>query len=138
MLDLLHKKYIFMTNLRMILDDVDEMINNGHHDNIMKILKQALPKTQIVMTASIFSSLAECLARVFINEPAVILYNRVYDLSLEGVRQYYIQCDMEKWKGDTLLDLLESLETTQVLIYVSSHERAMLVKELLSSKRFPA
>jgi superfamily II DNA/RNA helicase len=36
------------------------------------------------------------------------------ELTLEGIRQFYINVEKEEWKLDTLIDLYDTLSITQV------------------------
>jgi len=52
----------------------------------------------------------------FMRNPIRILVKKE-ELTLEGIRQFYIAVEREEWKLDTLCDLYETLTITQVLIY---------------------
>ena len=47
-------------------------------------------------------------------DPIRILVKRD-ELTLEGIKQFYITIDKEEWKLDTLCDLYSTLTITQVL-----------------------
>ncbi len=49
----------------------------------------------------------------FMRSPVRILVKRD-ELTLEGIRQFYIGVDKEQWKFETLCDLYETLTITQV------------------------
>jgi superfamily II DNA/RNA helicase len=42
------------------------------------------------------------------------------ELTLEGIRQFYINVEKEEWKLDTLIDLYDTLSITQVH-FISFH-----------------
>ena len=46
-------------------------------------------------------------------EPIRILVKKE-ELTLEGIKQFYVMVDKEEWKFDTLCDLYETLTITQV------------------------
>ena len=50
----------------------------------------------------------------FMRNPIRILVKKE-ELTLEGIRQFYIAVEREEWKLDTLCDLYETLTITQVL-----------------------
>jgi len=53
------------------------------------------------------------------------------ELTLEGIRQFYINVEKETWKLETLVDLYESITITQAIIYCNSRRRVdWLAKEL--------
>jgi translation initiation factor 4A len=49
----------------------------------------------------------------FMREPIRILVKKE-ELTLEGIRQFYVSVEREEWKLDTLCDLYETLTITQV------------------------
>ena len=42
------------------------------------------------------------------------------ELTLEGIRQYYVAVDQESWKLDVLCDLYETLTISQAIFYVKT------------------
>lgn len=51
------------------------------------------------------------LTNKFMNNPIKILVKRD-ELTLEGIKQFFIQVDKEEWKFDTLCDLYDTLTIT--------------------------
>jgi superfamily II DNA/RNA helicase len=51
--------------------------------------------------------------------PIKILVKRD-ELTLEGIKQYFVAVDQEEWKFDTLCDLYDSLTITQAVIFCNS------------------
>ena len=49
----------------------------------------------------------------FMSDPIRILVKRD-ELTLEGIKQFFVGVDKEEWKLDTLCDLYETLTITQV------------------------
>ena len=49
----------------------------------------------------------------FMRDPVRILVKKE-ELTLEGIRQFYVSVEREEWKLDTLCDLYETLTITQV------------------------
>jgi translation initiation factor 4A len=58
----------------------------------------------------------------FMPSPIRILVKRD-ELTLEGIKQFYIAVDQEDWKLDTLCDLYETLTITQAIIYCNTRRR---------------
>jgi len=56
---------------------------------------------------------------------------------LDGLQQYYVNLE-EKQKNRKLVNLLDALEFNQVVIFVSSTERAKALQKLLESEKFPS
>ena len=70
----------------------------------------------------------------FMRNPVRILVKKD-ELTLEGIRQFYIAIEREDWKLDTLCDLYETLTITQAIIYCNTRRKVttMLKKEFFSS-----
>jgi len=68
------------------------------------------------------------LTKHFLRDPAKILVKKE-ELSLEGIKQYYIAIEKEEWKMDVLLDLYGNLDINQALIYCNTKKRVMELSE---------
>jgi len=49
------------------------------------------------------------ITKQFIRDPATILVKND-DLTLDGIKQFYIALDREEWKFDTLVELYNNIE----------------------------
>lgn len=52
-------------------------------------------------------------------DPIRILVKRE-ELTLEGIKQFYVDVNKEDWKFDTLTDLYETLTITQAVIFCNT------------------
>lgn len=59
------------------------------------------------------------MSKKFMNNPIKILVKRD-ELTLEGIKQFFIAIDKEEWKFDTLCDLYDSLTITQAVIFCNT------------------
>ena len=55
-------------------------------------------------------------------DPVRILVKKE-ELTLEGIRQFYVSVEREEWKLDTLCDLYETLTITQAIVYCTRNEK---------------
>merc|ERR1711920_737179 len=58
-------------------------------------------------------------------------------LTLHGLLQYYVQLE-ERQKNKKLIDMLDTLEFNQVVIFVKSVKRALALDGLLNECNFPS
>merc|ERR1711939_326081 len=58
------------------------------------------------------------------------------ELTLEGIRQFYVAIEREEWKLDVLCDLYETLTITQAIIYVGTCRRANTLTDEMSRRDF--
>ena len=68
------------------------------------------------------------LTKHFLRDPAKILVKNE-ELTLEGIKQYYIAIEKEEWKMDVLLDLYGNLDINQALIYCNTKKGVMELSE---------
>jgi len=71
----------------------------------------------------------------FMRDPVRILVKKE-ELTLEGIRQFYIQIEREEWKLDTLCDLYETLTITQAVIFCNTRRKVDWLTEKMSSRDF--
>jgi len=58
------------------------------------------------------------------------------ELTLEGIRQFYIAIEKEDWKLDTLCDLYETLTITQAIIYCNTRRKVDWLAEKMGARDF--
>jgi translation initiation factor 4A len=71
----------------------------------------------------------------FMRDPVRILVKRD-ELTLEGIRQFYVAIEKEEWKLDTLCDLYETLTITQAIIYVNKRRQVDWLTEQMQTRDF--
>ncbi len=75
------------------------------------------------------------LSSKFMRDPAQILVKKE-ELTLEGIKQYYIALDHNEWKMDVLLDLYSNLDISQALIYCNTKKKVIELTEKMKEKDF--
>merc|ERR1711865_495493 len=71
----------------------------------------------------------------FMRDPIRILVKRD-ELTLEGIKQFYIGVEREEWKLDTLCDLYETLTWAQAIIYCNTRRKVDWLTEKMGSRDF--
>ena len=71
----------------------------------------------------------------FMRDPIRILVKRD-ELTLEGIKQFYITIDKEEWKLETLCDLYATLTITQAIIYCNTRRKVDWLTEEMQRKDF--
>merc|ERR1712072_1578900 len=71
----------------------------------------------------------------FMQNPVRILVKKD-ELTLEGIRQFYIAIEKEEWKIDTLCDLYETVTITQAIIYCNTRRKVDYVAAEMSKRDF--
>ena len=71
----------------------------------------------------------------FMRDPIRILVKRD-ELTLEGIKQFYIAVEKEEWKLDTLCDLYETVTITQAVIFCNSRRKVDWLTEKMHQREF--
>src|SRR3990167_9526073 len=123
-LDLITRGWLSLEKVRMfILDDVDDIFSRGFKDQVDDIFR-ALPQgVQVCFFSSTLPEEVKDTAKRFMDNPKMILHDPSNDLTLEGIKQYYLSVDREEWKFETLCDLLECMEYSQVVIFCNTRRK---------------
>lgn len=74
-------------------------------------------------------------AAVMMSDPIKILVKQE-ELTLDGIKQFYINVCEEKFKFDTLFDLYCVMDLTQVVIFVNTIKKAEWLFTELVNKEF--
>jgi len=124
-----HIKYV-------ILDEADQMLEDLFADQIKAILNNKFPPTTALalFSATMPQNVLE-VAETYLNNPIRILLPQD-EVTLEGIKQYYVQLDREEWKLPVLLDLYQQITVNQALIYVNKRQKAEWLAKQLSSHGF--
>merc|ERR1719201_69053 len=102
----------------LVLDEADEMLS-GFKDSVYEIF-QALPAdVQVCLFSATLPNEILDLTKRFMRDPVQILVKRD-ELTLEGIRQFYVAVEREEWKFDILCDLYENLTISQAIIYCNT------------------
>lgn len=118
-----------------ILDEADEMLSRGFKDQIYDIF-QALPsRVQVGLFSATMPGEALEITERFMRDPVRILVKRD-ELTLEGIKQFYIAVDREEWKLDTLCDLYDTLNITQAVIFCNTRRKVDYLTEKMRAREF--
>ncbi len=134
--DMMKKGFLKTDYLRIfVLDEADEMLSRGFQLQIKEIFKFLPGDIQIALFSATMPLEILKLTKQFLRDPAKILVKNE-DLTLEGIKQYYIAIEKEEWKMDVLLDLYGNLDITQALIYCNTKKRVDELTAQMKEKDF--
>jgi len=118
-----------------VLDEADEMLSRGFKDQIYDVFKNMPQEIQVVLLSATMPQDVLEVTQRFMREPVRILVKKE-ELTLEGIRQFYIQIEREEWKLDTLCDLYETLTITQAVIFCNTRRKVDWLTEKMGSRDF--
>mmetsp|Transcript_5947 Transcript_5947/g.8948 ORF Transcript_5947/g.8948 Transcript_5947/m.8948 type:complete len:413 (+) Transcript_5947:70-1308(+) len=118
--DMLQRKNLRTRQIKMlIIDEADEMLSKGFKEQIYEIYRYLPPHCQVVLISATMPQEVLEMTKKFMNDPIKILVKRD-ELTLDGIRQFFIAVEREEWKFDTLCDLYDSLVVTQAVIFCNT------------------
>merc|ERR1719506_2055305 len=121
--------------LTFVLDEADEMLSRGFKDQIYDIFKCLPPNVQVCLFSATMAPEILDLTGKFMRDAVRILVKKD-ELTLEGIRQFYIAIEKEEWKIDTLCDLYETVTITQAIIYCNTRRKVDYVKNEMEKRDF--
>jgi len=135
-LDLVQRGVLDPSHIKLfILDEADEMLSRGFKDQIYDVF-QILPQNiQVGLFSATMPKEALEITEKFMNNPLRILVKQD-EITLEGIRQFYINCDREQWKFDVLCDLYDTLNIAQAVIFSNTRKKVEWLTEQLRAKDF--
>ena len=102
---------------------------------IYDIFQKLNSNTQVVLLSATMPSDVLEVTKKFMRDPIRILVKKE-ELTLEGIRQFYINVEREEWKLDTLCDLYETLTITQAVIFINTRRKVDWLTEKMHARDF--
>ena len=120
----------------VILDEADQMLEDLFAEQIKAILDNKFPATTrlALFSATMPQNVLE-VAENYLNNPVRILLPPD-EVTLEGIKQYYVSLEREDWKLPVLLDIYQQIAVNQALIYVNKRQKAEWLAKQLSAQGF--
>lgn len=121
--DMIRRRSLRTRNIKMlVLDEADELLNKGFKDQIYDVYRYLPPATQVVLLSATLPYDVLEMTTKFMTDPIRILVKRD-ELTLEGIKQFFVAVEKEDWKFDTLCDLYDTLTITQAVIFCNTRRK---------------
>jgi translation initiation factor 4A len=118
-----------------VLDEADEMLSRGFKDQIYDIFQYLPKEIQVCLFSATMPPDILEISEKFMREPQRILVKRD-ELTLDGIKQFYVAVDREEWKFETLCDLYETLTITQAIIYCNTRRKVDWLTDKMGQRDF--
>jgi translation initiation factor 4A len=118
-----------------VLDEADEMLSRGFKEQIYEVFQLLPPTTQVVLLSATMPTDVFEVTQKFMRDPIRILVKRD-ELTLEGIKQFYVNCEKDEWKLDTLCDLYETITITQAVIFCNTRRKVDWLTDKLKEREF--
>ncbi|NWH40910.1 IF4A3 factor, partial [Chloropsis hardwickii] len=119
----------------LVLDEADEMLNKGFKEQIYDVYRYLPPATQVVLISATLPHEILEMTNKFMTDPIRILVKRD-ELTLEGIKQFFVAVEREEWKFDTLCDLYDTLTITQAVIFCNTKRKVDWLTEKMREANF--
>lgn len=134
--DMIRRRHLRTKNIKMlILDESDELLNMGFKDQIYDIYRYLPPATQVVLVSATLPNDVLEMTSKFMTDPVRILVKRD-EITLEGIKQFFIAVEKEDWKFDTLCDLYDTLTITQAVIFCNTRRKVDWLTDRMRENNF--
>merc|ERR1719350_1308354 len=134
--DMISRKVLRPTDIKQfVLDEADEMLSRGFKDQIYDVFRFLNQEIQVILLSATMPAEVLEVTKKFMRDPVRILVKKE-ELTLEGIRQFYISVEREEWKLDTLCDLYETLTITQAVIFCNTRRKVDWLTEKMHQRDF--
>jgi len=121
--DMIRRRALKTKNIKMlVIDEADEMLGRGFREQLYDIYRYLPPHTQVVLISATMPHDVLEITTKFMQDPIRILVKRD-ELTLEGIKQFFVAVEKEDWKFDTLCDLYDILTITQAVIFCNTKKK---------------
>jgi len=136
--DLMHRGAISRQHIKyIIMDEADQMLEDRFREQVMCILGLGFPKESHValFSATMPAEVIEFAEKLLQNPVKILIPPE--QVTLEGIKQYYVELPREDWKYEVLCDLYQQLNINQAIIYCNKRQKAEWLAEKMAAQGFP-
>lgn len=116
----------------LIIDECDELLSGSFKEEIKRILEELSENVQICLFSATLNNDVVVLANVILNKPVQILIKKE-KMTLEGIKQTYIEIQNPEDKIKVLIDMLQTIQVQQFIVYVNTKKNADILKTFLEN-----
>jgi ATP-dependent RNA helicase len=134
--DMIKRRNLRTQNIKMlVLDEADEMLSKGFKEQIYDVYRYLPPGTQVVIVSATLPQEVLEMTTKFMTDAVRVLVKRD-ELTLEGIKQYFVAVEQEEWKFDTLCDLYDTLTISQAVIFCNTRRKVDWLTEKMLEANF--
>jgi translation initiation factor 4A len=135
--DLIRRGDMVLDHMRyVILDEADQMLEDLFQEQIKTILNNRFPSsTRLALFSATMPPNVLEIAENYLSNPVSILLPPD-EVTLDGIKQFYVKLERDDWKLPALLDLYQQITVNQCLIYVNKRQKAEWLAKQLAAQGF--
>lgn len=135
--DLMRRNIIRRSSIRvLIMDEADQMLEDRFKEQVMCILALGFPQqTRVSLFSATMPQEVIDVANDILQNPVKILIPPE-EVTLEGIKQYYVDVENDEWKYDALADIYGNLTINQAIIYCNKRQKAEWLADKMTANGF--
>jgi len=134
--DMINRGALRLEKLKLfVLDEADEMLSRGFKEQIYDCFQFLPADVQVALFSATMPNEILQLTERFMRDPVQILVKKE-ELTLDGIKQYYVAVEKEDYKLATLIDLYESLTIQQAIIYCNTRRKVNWLTDKMKQQDF--
>jgi len=118
-----------------ILDEADEMLQVGFEDQVRDVIRYLPESVQCCLFSATMPKEVLTLTTKFMRDPVKILV-KADDLTLDGIKQFYVALGDDRDKLAVLLDLYREISTSQTIIFANTRRKVDWLQAALEKEDF--
>jgi len=138
LLDMMRRKVLDPSDLRVIvLDEADEILSRGFAEDVQSIFEYVpMSKVQIGIFSATMPIEMLQLVETLLRYPVKIIV-KSEDLTLRGIRQFFVDVQSEKLKFDTLCDLFSDISINMSVIFCNTRRTVETLTAQMLEEGYP-
>lgn len=134
--DMIKRKVLIVRSLKtLILDEADEMLSKGFSSQIYDIFQEIPQDVQVCLFSATMPSECVEITHKFMRDPIRILV-KTEEVTLDGIRQYYIDVVQDNYKYEILCDLYKTISVSQTIIFCRTKQRVEMLQQQLNDNNY--
>lgn len=135
--DMMRRDKISSKSIKLIiLDEADEMLSSGFKEQVYNIFQYLNNEVQVCLFSATLPDDINGIIDKIMRNPVRISVKRE-QLTLEGIRQFYVALEDDRQKYITLKNLYSFINMSQTIIYCNSIKRVKDLYEAMCEDSFP-
>ena len=127
--------HLFQHIKLLIIDECDELLSGSFKEEIKKILESLSENVQICLFSATLNENVVHLAKVILNNPVQILIKKE-KMTLDGIKQRYVETINSDQKLEFLINMLDTIQVQQFIVYVNTIKNAEIIQNFLSQRDY--
>lgn len=125
----------------LVLDEADELLNTSRgdrsfEDDIRAVVRNIPQTAQVCMFSATLPEEAVSMSSAIMRDPIKILC-KTEQLTLEGIKQFYIDVERDANKPDVIYDLFDTLSISQTVVFVNTKAGVDRLAAALEAQNLP-